>query len=317
MAAGIGAGLVFVLSADPPSFASAEEPAPQPVPAIFAGARAIVAAAARELCPAGMVKISRGQFYMGSHEPTALANEKPSFNVRVDTFCMDLTEVRVRDYKACSDQGACPRAGRDVQWPGITTQQRKVYGAECNDARGDRLDHPINCVSWAMAARYCGERGARLPTEAEWEYATRGHDVRVYPWGDEQPTPRHLNACGPECVSWGEDRREPLTALFSDSDGWPTTAPVGLYPAGRSRFGPYDVVGNVWEWVADWYADYTPAEKVNPKGPAAGEKRVIRGGGWNGSYATWLRPSFRYAQDPEALSAGIGFRCALSLPRGS
>jgi formylglycine-generating enzyme required for sulfatase activity len=263
-----------------------------------------------------MVKIPRGQFYMGSHEPSALPNEKPSFNVRVDSFCIDLTEVRVRDYRACSVEGACPRAGRDVTWPGITALQRKVYGAECNDAHSDRADHPINCVSWSMAARYCEQRDARLPTEAEWEYATRGPDGRVYPWGDEEPTPRHLNACGPECVAWGEAQKEPLTALFSVSDGFPTTAPVARYPAGRSRFGPYDVVGNVWEWVADWYADYTPSEKINPKGPGNGERRVIRGGGWNGSYTTWLRPSFRYAQDPEALSAGIGFRCALSLPRG-
>jgi formylglycine-generating enzyme required for sulfatase activity len=73
------------------------------------------------------------------------------------------------------------------------------------------------------------------------------------------------------------------------------------------------VVGNVWEWVSDWYADYGPEEKKNPGGPDGGERRVIRGGAFNGSFATWLRPSFRYAQDPNALSHGIGFRCAKTL----
>jgi formylglycine-generating enzyme required for sulfatase activity len=102
--------------------------------------------------------------------------------------------------------------------------------------------------------------------------------------------------CGTECVAWGKSQGEPLTALFPANDGHPTTAPVASFQAGRSRFGPYDVVGNVWEWVADWYAVYTPAEKVNPTGPPTGERRVIRGGGWNGSYATWLRLRSRYAQ---------------------
>jgi formylglycine-generating enzyme required for sulfatase activity len=88
---------------------------------------------------------------------------------------------------------------------------------------------------------------------------------------------------------------------------------VGSFPKGRSRFGPFDVVGNVWEWVADYYGPYGPDELKNPTGPAKGEKRVIRGGAWNGGYATWLRPSFRYANDPKVKSPAIGFRCAKSL----
>jgi formylglycine-generating enzyme required for sulfatase activity len=72
-------------------------------------------------------------------------------------------------------------------------------------------------------------------------------------------------------------------------------------------------VGNVWEWVADWYGPYSAEAKEAPAGPTLGERKVIRGGAWNGGYATWLRPSFRYAQDPTALSHGIGFRCAETL----
>jgi formylglycine-generating enzyme required for sulfatase activity len=197
-----------------------------------------------------------------------------------------------------------------------------VYSTLCNRAASDKQDHPINCVSWEMADLYCQAQGKRLPTEAEWEYAARGPDGRTYPWGDDEPTAKHLNACGSECAAWGQDNRLTLTPLYAADDGYPATAPVGSFPAGRSRFGLYDVTGNVWEWVADWYADY-PAHnsakpsaarpETDPIGPASGERRVIRGGAWNGSYASWLRPSFRYAQDPAALSHGIGFRCALSL----
>jgi formylglycine-generating enzyme required for sulfatase activity len=270
---------------------------------------------ARFACPTGMVKIPRGQFYQGSEAPSALANEKPEFHVKLDAYCIDITEVTQHDYLACSDTGRCKRPSAEVHWPDITQHQIETYSPLCNVNDRSRGEHPVNCVDWSMAHRYCAARGARLPTEAEWEYAARGPDGRVYPWGDEDPTPRHLNACGNECVAWGKAHDEALPALFDGTDGFATTAPVGHFPAGRSRFGLMDVVGNVWEWVADWSAPYAPDEKVNPTGPSRGERRVIRGGGWNGSFKSWLRPSFRYAQDPSALSHGIGFRCAASLPR--
>jgi formylglycine-generating enzyme required for sulfatase activity len=161
-----------------------------------------------------------------------------------------------------------------------------------------------------MANTYCLANGKRLPTEAEWEYATRGPDGRVYPWGDEPPSARHLNACDKSCMAWAKTNGVTVFALYEEEDGFPTTAPVGSFPAGSSRFGPNDVVGNVFEWVGDWDAAYSPEDVTNPAGPATGEKKVIRGGAWNGGDASWLRPSFRYAQDPKAQSHGIGFRCA-------
>jgi formylglycine-generating enzyme required for sulfatase activity len=223
---------------------------------------------------------------------------------------MDLYEVTAGKYKACSDAGKCKRAGTEVEWPNISAADKKTYAPLCTIGDPAKADHPINCVTWEMANLYCKAYEKRLPTEAEWEYATRGPDGRVYPWGDEAPTEKHLNACGTECVAWGKDHKVALTALYPASDGFATTAPVGKFEAGRSRFGPYDVVGNVWEWVADWYGPYSAGEENSPSGPASGDKKVIRGGAWNGSYASWLRPSFRYAQAPEATSHGIGFRCA-------
>jgi len=264
-------------------------------------------------CPENMATIPAGQYFQGSDEKDAPDNEKPSHNVTLDPYCIDLYETTAKEYKACSDVGKCRRVTNEVEWPKITAQDKKIYAPLCTFGKPELEDHPINCVSHEMAETFCKAQDKRLPTEAEWEYATRGPDGRIYPWGDEAPTAKHLNACGSECVAWGKKNGAPLTALYPEDDGYAATAPVGKFVAGSSKFGPRDVVGNVWEWVADWYAPYTPDVKKNPTGPTSGERRVIRGGAWNGSFATWLRPSFRYAQDPKALSYGIGFRCAKTL----
>ena len=264
-------------------------------------------------CPPRTARIAAGQFFQGSDAKDAQENEKPSHNVALNAYCIDLYEVTAKEYKACSDVGKCRRLTNELDWPKITPAEKKLYAPLCTFGKPEFDDHPINCVSWEMASAYCKAHDKRLPTEAEWEYATRGPDGRVYPWGDEAPTAKHLNACGKECVAWGAAHGAPLEALYAEDDGYANTAPVGKFEAGRSRFGPYDVVGNVWEWVADFYAPYTPEEKKNPTGPETGEKKVIRGGAWNGSYSSWLRPSFRYAQDPKATSYGIGFRCAKTL----
>jgi len=283
-----------------PDFASAAAPPAPPPPT-------------PPKCPEGMATIAAGQFFQGSDAKDALDNEKPSHNVSLDSFCMDLFETTAKEYKACSDVGKCRRVTNEVEWPKITAQDKKLYAPLCTFGKPEFDDHPINCVSHEMAETFCKAQDKRLPTEAEWEYATRGPDGRIYPWGDEAPTAKHLNACGSECVTWGKKNGAPLTALYPEDDGYAATAPVGKFLAGSSKFGPRDVVGNIWEWVADWYAPYTPDMTKNPTGPTSGERRVIRGGAWNGSYATWLRPSFRYAQDPRAMSYGIGFRCAKPL----
>jgi formylglycine-generating enzyme required for sulfatase activity len=256
-----------------------------------------------------MVSIPGGSFFMGSDDDLPI--EKPAHQVTLAPYCIDRYEVTVEAYKACSDAGRCKRAGTTDEWDGIKDSERKVFDPLCNvrDPLG-RARHPINCVDWEMADKFCRERGGRLPTEAEWEFAARGPDGRKFPWGDEEPAAGHLNACGKECVAWGRAAGVEEKAMYAADDGFPNTAPVGSFPRGASRYGVEDVVGNVWEWVADWYAEYGKGEQQDPRGPAAGEERVIRGGAWNASYPAWVRPTFRYKDAPTKRSYGIGFRCA-------
>ena len=271
--------------------------------------------AARE-CPPGMLPVPGGSFFMGTED--GLPNEKPAHKVTLQPYCIDRLEVSTEQYKTCTDRGGCLRASRVNEWQKITARDRDTYDPLCNirDLTG-RGNHPINCVDWSMAQTFCREEGARLPTEAEWEFAALGPDGRKFPWGDEVPTGGHLNACGIECVAWGKAHKvTELTAMYAADDGYPNTAPVGTFPAGKSRYGVEDVVGNVWEWVADYFGPYaaTDAGKsvANPTGPEVGDARVIRGGSWNSSEANWLRPSYRYMAAPTKKSFGVGFRCAKS-----
>lgn len=286
-------------------------------PAVEPGAAANVTSAAPvtqvappTTCPGGMVLVSGGKFFMGSDDKDDEESERPAHQVTLSPFCMDATEVTVKQYVQCSDKGECKRAPRENDWPGITARDHKIYDPLCNirDAEA-KATYPINCIDWELAEAYCKASGRRLPTEAEWEYATRGSDGRKYPWGDDLPTAAHLNACGSECLAWAKKNNEHVKAMYTADDGWATTAPVGSFPKGSSAFGLSDVVGNVWEWVSDWYAPYTPAPQTDPQG-GTGTDHVLRGGAWNGGEAAWVRPTYRFKSQPLLRSHGVGFRCA-------
>ena len=288
-------------------------------PAASTSSAPVASASAR--CPPGAVFIPGGPFYAGTNDPPRdkkyLENEKPAHPVDLSPYCIDRFEVTVDRYVACSDVGKCLRASTTNQvTPPLTDVQRKAYDPLCNlnqvRAKGT---HPINCIDWDQAQTYCKEQGGRLPSESEWEFAARGPDGRVYPWGDQAPGRGFANACGSECVAWartnGVEADFPGT-MYDADDGYPTTAPVGSFPSGKSRYEVEDVVGNVAEWTADYYAPY-PTDVAtrlrDPKGPTSGTARVVRGGAWNAAFPEWARPTFRFQAAPTQRSHGIGFRC--------
>ncbi|HEY8079080.1 MAG TPA: bifunctional serine/threonine-protein kinase/formylglycine-generating enzyme family protein [Labilithrix sp.] len=292
-----GKGAAAPLASASAPVVSASAPAPPPAPT----------------CPSGMAQVPGGKFFMGSDEKDAAKDERPAHQVTLSPYCIDIHEVTVAEYKQCSDHGECKRGPRENEWPNIDAHERKIYDPLCNIRDPEnRANHPINCVDWDLADSFCRAQKKRLPTEAEWEFATRGSDGRKYPWGDDAPTKGgRLNACGKECVAWAKkNQADGFEAMYPADDGFPTTAPVGSFPGGASPFGLQDVVGNVWEWVGDWYGPYTAAKESDPKGPDTGTDRVIRGGAWNGSDPTWVKPAFRFKSDPGLRSHGIGMRCA-------
>jgi formylglycine-generating enzyme required for sulfatase activity len=265
-------------------------------------------------CPAGMVRVPAGTFQMGSPAGQGNADEQPAHEVTLSAYCIDRTEVTVAAYAVCVAAGGCDAATLTVNWTNYSQLGAKQHSTQCN--RLDRPDHPINCVDWDQAAAYCRWTGKRLPTEAEWEYAARGNDGRVYPWGAEPPGMQRLNARGQELFA--RLRRENAGVpgdfvdppMYDGNDGWDTTAPVGRYPGGASPFGALDMAGNVWEWTASRYGPYSKRAQDAPQGPDTGTSRVSRGGGWATFDASKVTVTHRRWLTPITRDCDLGFRCA-------
>ncbi len=208
-------------------------------------------------------------------------HEGPTSWVWIEKFYLDIYEVTQIDFE-------------------------KVMGKNPSKYKGDNL--PVERVLWNEAREYCEKIGKRLPTEAEWEKAAKGGGNTLYPWGNEVVSGM-ANFCDVNCKAYFKAEQF--------DDGFKGTAPVGSYPP--NGYGLYDMAGNVWEWVSDWYGAgyYKERPQRNPQGPfneqdlfhIHGMKKVLRGGSW-GNNAGAMRSSTRSWAHNSRVSRR-GFRCAL------
>ena len=224
-----------------------------------------------------MALILAGEFQMGSNDGDS--DEKPVHTVYLDAFYIDKYEVTNAQYKKFID----------------ATEYKAPY--YWNDSRFNAPNNPVVGVTWYDAKAYADWAGKRLPTEAEWEKSARGGLVgKKYPWGDTL-THDDANYSG-----------------TGGKDIWTYTSPVGSFKP--NGYGLYDMVGNVWEWCADWYDAnyYAISPKSNPTGPSSGSWAVLRGGSWS-DYGHYLRVAYRYfSYAPTNDNYDVGFRCVQQFP---
>jgi len=252
-----------------------------------------------------MVYVPEGNFMMGAPDDIGLDSEHPQHTVNLDAFWMDQTEVTNAMVAACVQAGICKPPSSSYtfytnkfvkfDWQSTIEGYMDYYGII------EYMNYPVIYVSWYDARKYCEWAGARLPTEAEWEKAARGTDGRASPWGSV----------------FGE-RFYGIIGNFShgcccfDCVDHPTD--VDSFPSGASSYGALNMVGNVWEWVNDWYSStyYSQSPENNPTGPSSGDSRVMRGSSWFREGVLFSIP--RAGEDPAKTSTDIGFRCARSSP---
>jgi iron(II)-dependent oxidoreductase len=259
-----------------------------------------------------LIRIPAGTFLMGGDSRSGWTNddEFPRHRVSLSACWIGKYEVTNAQYKAFCDDQNYPHppdpAFSRIPW----AHRDRIYNY--GDYFGQMPDYPVVNITWYDAQAFCRWAGLRLPSEAEWEMAARGHgdSLKTYPWG-EQTNP-----------AWTTRTRD-NTCLQVMPDWYLYTAPVGtfethkrVYCIGRSVFGVCEMAGNVREWCADWYGPYSHEEQVNPKGPYTGTERVLRGGSWRDrNYGVVTRCSYRRQHDPNYYIWGTtGFRVAADAP---
>jgi eukaryotic-like serine/threonine-protein kinase len=296
--------------ASPSPIPSPTEMLPSPTPTLGIGSL-------KKSASDGMVQVfvPAGEFIMGSNS----YNEILSSPVSLDAFWIDQTEVTNAMFAefvtATHFRTDAEKRGTDYVYQKSVDDFTKTSGANWQHPRGSGSNikgleqYPVVQMSWNDAKAYCEWSGRRLPTEAEWEKAARGTDGRLYPWGDQEWAGNLANFMDKQ-----------LNPDYPIDDGYAGVAPVGSYPDGASPYGALDMVGNVAEWVADWYVyPYPQGDQdtvvINPQGPASGESRVMRGGAWtsndeNGGERRLA--AHRNWNSPELAADTSGFRCASS-----
>ena len=216
--------------------------------------------------------VQAGEFSMGWNDGRG-SDHAPQHQVYLDDYWIDALEVSNEQYRLCVEAGVCS-APEDVNW---------MFDLALFD------EHPVVYVSWYQAVEYCAWAERRLPTEAEWEKAAQGSGEGKYPWGNNKPISQLAN--------------------FGNGVGLPITA--ATYPDGASGYGALNMIGNVREWVSDWYNPtyYQRSPLENPSGAPQGAVRSLRGGGFNDPIDRLMIYN-RFSHDPESPGLNRGFRCA-------
>ena len=237
-----------------------------------------------------MVKVKGGTFRMGctQEQRKCGGDEKPVHKVRLDDYAISRYEITNAQYAVFLNQQEVDRDGRDGR-TALIHIDNKFCHIRYQDgqfiAEQGRKDHPVVEVTWNGAQAFCQWAGGRLPTEAEWEYASRG--------GQQGRPTLYSGSNHVDSVAWYDRNAEG------------STHPVGTKKP--NELGIYNMSGNVWEWCFDWYSDYPKARRTNPKGPRRGENVVVRGGSWL-YYGSFCRVANRGSSAPSYAFNNYGFR---------
>ena len=265
--------------------------------------------------PAGMVRIPGGTFKMGV--AGSFAYEGPVHSVTVKPFFLDKHEVTNAQFAAFVKATGYRTVAEKEGWSGVFDPKQKkwvaVDGADWRHPTGPkssikgRDNYPVLQVCWYDAIAYAKWAGKRLPTEAEWEFASRGGlEGKPYAWGTE------LNPKGRYVANYWQGT---FPEKDLGKDGFAGVAPVGKFPP--NGYGLLDMTGNVWEWVADRFAPdyYARSPKVDPKGPKEGNENVIRGGSFlcATNFCSGFRVAARNKNTPDSATNNTGFRCAMDV----
>lgn len=240
-----------------------------------------------------LVEVPKSAFVMGDNG-SPYHDEKPEHPVELTLYAIGKYPVINSQYAAFVEAGAYKQKRYWTEEGWLFLTQNGITQPKDWEPADKRPTHPVVGISWYEAMAYCvwlsdqTGKNYRLPTEAQWERAARGINGQAYPWGDV----------------WGDNLSNTSESGIGD------TTPVGIYPRGQSPVRALDMLGNTWEWVADWYAEdyYFTAPKSNPLGPDDGTKKVLRGGSWADDPSA-TRCACRFGYSPRYRSAFVGFRC--------